>query len=226
MKMFSAFALFLSTTAVASPCEQYCDSKADGFLAACEVADHDPATCADAWMPVRDECFASQCALDPQIPSDLQPLAEGLIPELLGAEYQIVSSVPHFYDSHSGEPGSMVFTLASTADDSPAFLEVGTSLVNPPVICYGTGPTAADALTERAIEALTEAYGEASYTLTKRFLSAAHPILQFNDGGRDLFYAVATADVSDVFVLEADPDAEDAMAIRRESHKRLWANAL
>lgn len=226
-RLLALTAVLWSAAAAAAPCDAYCDAQEGAFLDACAAADHAAEDCVEAWLPARDTCVERQCSLDPVVPADLTALADALIPGLLGAEYAIVDAVPHFYATDDEAPGSMVFRLESTGDGSRAFLELGNSLEQPPIICYGTGLSAEEALTERAVERLTGVFGEADYALTKRFLSAAHPILQFTDGHRDLFYAVHSHDVSDAFTLVDDPEADaDALAQRRESHKRLWQDQL
>lgn len=180
--------------------------------------------CEQAWETAFDACVERQCSLTVHVPdvSGLDALATQFGHTLLGPDYEIESVVPHYYGPD--EIGTRVYTMRS-GEGTMAFVEVGTSVDHPPIASYGHGPTAEAALADQAIEKIGEAYGATGLSLTRRYFSAAHPILEFTaDDGAAYYYSVANDDVSDVFAIEDDPDADvDALAVRRESFVREWS---
>jgi len=206
------------------PCVHYCDARSGTFMDRCMAAQEDDAQCQDAWEAAFDSCVASQCTLVVQVPESagLEALALELSGTLLGPEFDLVASTPHYWGID--EIGSHVYTFTSSEDGSPAFIELGASLEQPPIVSHGFGPVAAEALVEHAAERLTEAYGALGYTLTRRYFTAAHPILEFQTPqGDSFFYSVATDDISDTLGIEDDPDADlDELALRREGFVREW----
>ncbi len=215
----------------ASGCELYCDSKAPGFIRNCRAADVGEDDCDSAWGVARQQCLDTQCSLEVEVPDrdQLILLAELMVPEILGPQFEIIEMNPHYWDTTTAEPGTLVFTCRSNDDQSrPAFLEVGASLDFPPVLSYGfDGVPAADALFDLAVARLTDAFGPAGYRLERQFLSAAHPILEFTDGYQNFYFMVATDSVSRNFSLVDDPDADqDLLEIRRQANRRMWADTL
>lgn len=205
-------------------CELYCESKESTFMERCGATDNPWDLCSDAWQRAHGSCLNEQCSLEVELPTDdeLMTLAEALIPVLFDGEYRVVSVAPHFYGTDTGEPGSLVFSLGSDEGEA-AFLEISTSLEMPPVISFGTDLPAAEALHQRAVDSLTEAFGEGEYALERRFLTAAHPILEFVRQGQPFYYSVAFDGVSSSFALDDDPDANrETLAIRRQANKRQW----
>jgi hypothetical protein len=214
-------------------CIMYCDSKQEVFLTRCTAADQTPAACEAAWQKAHENCVQEQCQIEVTIPEldGLITLAKRLIPELLGPEYHIVEIQPHYWDTDSGVPGTLVFSLRSEGelegDERYGFLELGGSVNFPPVLSYGTDLPAAEALHEHAVGRLSQTFGEGEYLLVRRYLTAAHPVLEFSSAGKTFFYWVALDDLSSTFHLHDDPDADQKfLTIRREANKRLWNDYL
>lgn len=207
------------------PCFQYCEARSGTFMERCMAQMDDDQQCQDAWAAAFGTCVDVQCTLVVQVPdpNGLEQLAMQFGVDLLGPQFELVGTQPHYWGPD--EIGSFVYTFVSSEDGAPAFVELGASLDQPPLVSYGFGPVAADAMVEHAIERLSESYGALGYTLGRRYFTAAHPILELETpGGDSYFYSVATDDVSDTFVIEDDPDADlMELAIRHEGFVREWS---
>lgn len=207
------------------PCFQYCEARAGTFMERCSAQTDDPQHCEESWSEALERCLDIQCSLVVQVPdpSGLEQLATQFGVDLLGPQFELVGTQPHYWGPE--EIGSIVYSFASQEDGAPAFIELGASLDQPPLVSYGFGPVAADAMAEHAIERLSESYGALGYSLGRRYFTASHPILEFTTpAGSSFFYSVATDDVSDAFGIEDDPDADPMeLAVRDEGFVREWS---
>ncbi|MCA9682021.1 MAG: hypothetical protein KC457_07475, partial [Myxococcales bacterium] len=145
--------------------------------------------------------------------------------ELLGEDYELVTTIPHYYDGES--VGSRVYVFESGLDQSRGFVEMGATLELPPVISYGHGEVAEVALAEHAIARLSEFYGPHEYQLVRSHFTAIHPVLEFESAYGSFFYDAAADDISHVFAVSDDPDPdEQAQMIRAQSFLRQWDSYL
>ncbi len=209
-------------------CVQYCESRSGTFMDRCIAETDDTATCEAAWSHAFDACVHAQCSLSIQVPDlpGMESLAVTVATTRLGPHYVLADTAAHYWSAD--EIGSRVYTFTSTEDGSDAFVELGASLDQPPVVSYGTGPVAAQAQLDHAVERLAEAYGDQGFVLTRRYFTAAHPILEFTTNqGDTFFYSVAQDDVSDTCIVEDDPSADPVqLAVRREGFVREWDRLL